>query len=116
LASVAEMRAVVTRPSGPTVLLTRTSPDTSPLILTVTHAVVLQGLLRLATAGAFIGHGAYGALMAKPGWYGFFGQLGVERGTVDGHSLVLWSGVAEMLLGGLALVWPVRALLLAMFV
>jgi hypothetical protein len=69
-------------------------------------------LLRLATAGAFLGHGAYGAAMAKPGWYPFLAALGADRAAVDAHALVLWAGGFEMLLGLLALMWPVRALLL----
>jgi hypothetical protein len=32
---------------------------------------LVHWLQRLATAGAFIGHGAYGAVLAKPGWYPF---------------------------------------------
>ena len=75
---------------------------------------VLDWLLRLATAGAFIGHGAYGAIMEKPGWYPFFGELGINRATVDAQSLMIWVGGFEMLLGVLALVLPVRALLLFM--
>jgi hypothetical protein len=77
---------------------------------------LVHWLLRLATAGALIGHGAYGAVMAKPGWYPFLAQLGLDRATVDAHALLLWSGGFEMLLGLLVLVWPVRALLLVMFV
>ena len=77
---------------------------------------VLEWLLRLATAGAFIGHGAYGAIMEKPGWYPFFGALGVDRATVDAHSLMIWTGAWEMLLGAIALTAPIRALLLVLCV
>ena len=76
---------------------------------------LVHWLLRLATAGAFIGHGAYGAVMAKPGWYPFLAQLGLDRAAADAHALLLWSGGFELLLGVLALVWPARALLLFMF-
>ncbi len=69
----------------------------------------LHWLLRLATAGGLIGHGAYGAVMAKPGWYPFLAQLGLDR-AADAASLVWWSGGFEMLLGVLALMLPVRAL------
>ena len=72
----------------------------------------LHWLLRLATAGGFIGHGAYGAVMAKPGWYPFLAQFGVHRAAADAAALVWWSGGVEMLLGVLALMLPVRALLL----
>jgi len=84
--------------------------------LTPSRAQVLGWLLRLATAGAFIGHGAYGAIMGKPGWYPFLAQLGIDRAAVDSHSLLLWIGGGEMLLGALVLVWPIRALLLVMFI
>ncbi len=82
--------------------------------LTRERVTVLEWLLRLATAGAFIGHGAYGAFMEKPGWYPFFGELGINRATVDAQSLMTWVGGFEMLSGALALVLPIRALLLFM--
>ncbi len=82
--------------------------------LTRPRLVALEWILRLATAGAFIGHGAYGAIMEKPGWYPFFAELGISRATVDERSLLLWVGGVEMLLGALALVLPVRALLLVL--
>ena len=80
------------------------------------RVTVLDWLLRLATAGAFIGHGAYGAFMEKPGWYPFFDALGISSGTVDRHSLMVWVGGFEMLLGVLSLVLPVPAFLLFLFV
>lgn len=80
--------------------------------LTRSRLTVLHWLLRLATAGAFVGHGAYGALMQKPGWYPFLAQLGLDRAAADDSALLLWVGGFEMLLGGLALALPVRALLL----
>ena len=55
----------------------------------------LAWILRLATAGAFIGHGAYGAFMRKSGWYGFFEQLGLGPATVDDRSLMIWVGGAR---------------------
>ena len=74
----------------------------------------LEWILRLATAGAFIGHGAYGFFMEKPGWYGFLAEFGVSRADVDANHLMQWFGGIEMLLGLLALVAPVPALLLVM--
>jgi hypothetical protein len=79
------------------------------------RATVLEWILRLATAGAFIGHGAYGAFVRKPGWYGFLTELGYSRATVDAHNLIVWFGGFEMALGLVALVLPVPALLLFMF-
>jgi hypothetical protein len=87
-----------------------------PTLVRPQRRTLVHWLLRLATAGAFIGHGAYGAVMAKPGWYPFLAQLGLDRAAVDAHALLLWSGGFEMLLGLLALIWPIRALLLFMFV
>jgi hypothetical protein len=65
---------------------------------------VLPWLLRLATAGACIGHGAYGAVMAKPGWYPFLAQLGLVQAAVDDPALLRLVGGSEMLMGVLALV------------
>jgi hypothetical protein len=93
---------------------TRRPHDIAPP-LTHRRLRVLHWLLRLATAGAFIGHGAYGAILQKPGWYGFFDALGVGRTAVDAHHLVVVVGALEMALGALALIAPIRALLLAMF-
>src|SRR4051794_8556452 len=84
--------------------------------LAQSQVAVLHWLLRLATAGAFIGHGAYGAIMAKPGWYPFLAQFGISRATVHDAGWLLWVGGWEMLLGVLALVLPIRALLLFLFV
>ena len=82
--------------------------------LTRTRLVTLEWILRLATAGAFIGHGAYGALMQKSGWYGLFAELGVGPAAVDAHQLMRWAGGVEIALGVLAQVAPVPALLLVL--
>ena len=94
-------------------------PTSSPLRtalppLARTWRRALEWLLRLATAGAFIGHGAYGAFMEKPGWYGFFAELGITRAAVDAHHLLQWLGGIEMTLGVLVLVAPIPALLLVL--
>src|SRR5215216_5679112 len=83
--------------------------------LTRERTTVLEWVLRLATAGAFIGHGAYGAFVQKPGWYSFFEQLGIGAATVDERSLMLWVGGFEIVLGLIALVAPIRAFLLFLF-
>jgi hypothetical protein len=87
----------------------------APSALTDERKIALAWLLRLATAGTFVGHGAYGAFAQKPSWYGFFACLGVAPGTVDAHHLMLWAGAVEMGLGLLVLVAPIRALLLVLF-
>jgi len=71
-------------------------------------------LLRLATAGAFIGHGAYGLFVQTPGWYLFFAQLGIDQAAVDRYALISWVGGFEMILGLLALARPFPALLVFM--
>ena len=78
--------------------------------------MVLEVLLRLAVAGAFIGHGAYGAILAKPAWFDYFGVLGIDQATVSAYGLMQIVGWMEIALGLLALVLPIPALLLAMFV
>ena len=37
--------------------------------------VRLEWLIRLAVAGAFVGHGAYGAVVAKSSWFSYFAAL-----------------------------------------
>jgi hypothetical protein len=101
------------RPSAGRVAPRALEADLPPL--TPGRRLRLEWILRLATAGAFIGHGAYGVIMEKPGWYGFFHQFHISRASVEAHSLMQWVGGFEMVLGILALVAPVRALLLAMF-
>ena len=88
-------------------------PD--PTLVRPRRRRLVHWLLRLATAGAFVGHGAYGAVMAKAGWYPFLARFGLDRTAADAHALLLWAGGFELLLGLLALVWPARALLLFMF-
>src|SRR5260221_12805234 len=69
-------------------------------------------LLRLAVAGALIGPGAYGAVIAKGRWYGYFAVLGLAEPVVVSTGLCRVVGGAEIALGVTALVFPVPALLL----
>ena len=80
--------------------------------LTRERSKVLAWMLRLATAGMLVGHGAYGAIMEKPGWYDFFSTIGVDKAAVDRHSLLTLGGGFEIVLGIAALIYPMRALLL----
>jgi hypothetical protein len=82
--------------------------------VTPERRTVLAWLLRLATAGALLGHGAYGVFLQKPGWYGFLAELGFSPASVDAHHLARWVGGVEMALGMLALAAPVPALLLVL--
>jgi hypothetical protein len=72
----------------------------------------LDLLLRIAVAGALVGHGAYGAVLAKPSWYGYFAVLGLSKSMVEATGLLRIIGGAEIALGVIALVFPVPALLL----
>src|SRR5215510_14587823 len=74
----------------------------------------LDLLLRLAVAGALVGHGAYGAVLARESWYGYFAVLGFSEATVEATGLLRIIGGAEIALGVIAFVFPVPGLLLLM--
>src|SRR4051794_36234283 len=74
----------------------------------------LEWLLRLAVAGAFVGHGAYGAVLAKASWFSYFAVFGISEATVTASGLMTIIGLAEIGAGLLSLVLPVPALLLLM--
>jgi hypothetical protein len=74
----------------------------------------LEWLLRLAVAGAFVGHGAYGAIMAKPSWFSYFGALGIPESVVGASGLMTLVGVAEIAVGLMALALPIPAVLVLM--
>jgi hypothetical protein len=76
--------------------------------------VRLQWLLRLAVAGAFVGHGAYGAVMAKASWFSYFAALGIPESVVTANGLMTLVGVAEIAAGVVTLVVPIPALLVLM--
>jgi hypothetical protein len=77
------------------------------------ETTILEWILRIMTAGAFIGHGAFGAVMAKEAWFGYFGAVGIDATTVETASLISLVGWFEIALGIFILVKPIRALLLA---
>ena len=72
----------------------------------------LDLLLRLAVAGALVGHGAYGAVLAKASWYGYFAVLGLSESMVEATDLLRIIGGAEIAIGVIVLGFPVPALLL----
>jgi len=74
----------------------------------------LEWLLRLAVAGAFVGHGAFGAVVAKPSWFGYFAAVGIPQSVVTAKDLMRVVGTAEIAAGLLALVLPIPALLALM--
>src|SRR6267378_8539036 len=76
--------------------------------------VRVEWLIRLAVAGAFVGHGAYGAVVAKSSWFSYFAALGIPESVVTAHGLITLVGVAEIAAGVMALVLPVPALIMVM--
>jgi hypothetical protein len=72
----------------------------------------LEWLLRVATAGALVGHGGFGWAMAKRDWVGYFGAVGVGPAAVHDASLMRAVGLFEIALGLLVLAWPAPGLLL----
>jgi hypothetical protein len=72
----------------------------------------LAWLLRIATAGALVGHGGFGWAMAKRDWVGYFGAVGVGPALVQDASLMAVVGLFEIALGLLVLARPAPALLL----
>jgi hypothetical protein len=59
----------------------------------------LDWLLRVATAGALVGHGGFGWAMAKRDWVGYFGAVGVGPAAVHDASLMAAVGLFEIGLG-----------------
>ena len=74
----------------------------------------LDVLLRLAVAGALVGHGAYGAFISRPSWYGYFSLFGLSESVVESTGLLRTVGGAEIALGIAALAFPVPALLMVL--
>ena len=74
----------------------------------------LEWLIRVAVAGAFVGHGACGAVLAKASWFSYFAVFGISEATVTASGLMTIIGLAEIGAGLLSLVLPVPALLLFM--
>jgi hypothetical protein len=69
-------------------------------------------LLRIAVCGAMVGHGAYGAVLAKPAWFTYFAVLGIPETTARSTSLPVIVGTAEIAVGLMLFLLPVPALLL----
>jgi hypothetical protein len=84
--------------------------------LTRRQVTTLGWILRLATAGALIGHGAFGVVLAKSAWVGYFGVLGISPSLVEGASLLSVVGWFEIGLGAVAVVAPIRAVLLVVVI
>lgn len=66
----------------------------------------LHWILRIAVAAEFIGHGVFG-LMGKEGWLAYYEVFGI--GDALGRSLMPVTGIIDIALGILIIVWPMRA-------
>ncbi|MGH3932097.1 MAG: hypothetical protein ACRDTF_19220 [Pseudonocardiaceae bacterium] len=66
----------------------------------------LHWILRIAIAAEFIGHGAFG-LMGKEGWLAYYEVFGI--GDALARSLMPVTGIVDITLGILIIVWPMRA-------
>src|SRR5262249_47138765 len=74
----------------------------------------LAFLRRGATAGALVGQGGYGAVLAKKEWVGYMAAAGVPPAALAAAPLVRMVGWLEIALGLLVLVRPFPALLVAL--
>jgi hypothetical protein len=88
----------------------------APGSLMLARAGQAAWILRLTTALLLIGHGGFGAAMAKPEWIRYFEVAGLDPATVTAADLVARLGWCEMLLGLAVLVRPLPALLVFVFV
>lgn len=68
-------------------------------------------VLRIAVAGEFYGHGAYGFLLGgRPQWVPYFEVVGLSSATA--YKLMPLIGVADVTVATIALLFPVRIILL----
>ena len=73
----------------------------------------LEWLLRIATAGALVGHGAFG-IVTKAAWVPYFAVLGIPEWLA--YRLMPLIGTVDITLGLVVALRPVRAALLYMAV
>lgn len=83
--------------------------------LTLLERRGLEWVLRFATGGALVGHGAFGLFMHKAAWYNYFAALGIGATTVDRLDLIPLVGAFEIAFGLLLFLRPVPAGLLLAF-
>jgi hypothetical protein len=74
-------------------------------------ATVLHWILRVAVAGCFIGHGAFG-IITKAAWLPYFGIFGIPEAWA--WKLMPVIGTVDITVGVLTLFQPVRAVVLYM--
>lgn len=72
----------------------------------------VEWVLRIAVAGAFIGHGMF-AIQGKQAWFKYFESVGIaDPGTIV--TLLFLVGVMDLFMAFLALVKPIRLAVLWM--
>ncbi len=69
---------------------------------------VIHWILRIAIAGCFIGHGAFG-IITKAAWLPYFALVGIPESV--GYRFMPLIGMMDITIGVLALLLPLRALL-----
>jgi len=67
-----------------------------------------EGLLRIGIFGSFLGHGVF-ALQIKQGWLPYFTAVGMTESI--GTTLLPLIGIMDVIVAVLALVWPLRIIL-----
>ncbi|HEY7060852.1 MAG TPA: hypothetical protein VII06_05180 [Chloroflexota bacterium] len=88
----------------------------TPGPVSVARARQVGWILRLTTALLLVGHGGFGAVMAKAEWLSFFGVVGINAATATAADLTARLGWFEMALGLLVLVRPLPAVLAFVFI
>lgn len=73
---------------------------------------LIEGVLQIAVAGEFLGHGVF-AIQGKPAWIEWFGVFGISDAALA-TKLLFIVGIVDILLAFLVLVRPVRIALLWM--
>jgi hypothetical protein len=76
----------------------------------------LAWLLRLTASAVLVGHGAFGLVMHKAVWSGYFRAVGISAETVTAGGLIPVVGGLEIGLGLLVLLRPWPGLLVGVFV
>ena len=77
-------------------------------VLTERKAHNLEWMLRIIGALCLIGHGAFGAFVAKPVWFGYLGVFGLSKTQITASNLFGIVGWVEIALGVVVLVLPFR--------
>lgn len=70
----------------------------------------IEWILRIAVAGEFIGHGAFG-IMGKQQWVGWIQKFGISDAALA-TQLLLIVGILDVLVGFIVLVKPMKPVLL----